>query len=444
MQTANVQLLKDLLGGLREHRYFLLLAIAYVVLGGLFQHALGRPWPFELTTRWFVRIWIWGSTLWLAAHVLARRLSSRARLTAAQFWGAVLLGATVVPVHITFQALKQSLAQVRGFPWDDTLARIDRVVHGGPAWHWYRFLLTEPSLLKVLDMLYVSWFVGLAVVVIWLSWTHQRRLRQRALLALLILWIGAGTLGAWTLASAGPCYRTAVDADAAALVDQLDASGAAMIARNNQRIVWHASETPSVAALRRRLGDAEPARRLRRAHRDHRVAAQTLDRRGGVRLRAARPCRVRDAGLALRHRRLRRRALCLGRLARGWSPPGGRAGSDPGAERDVTDRLRHPDGCGRPSRQPRNELVGPADVFAESIEHPGSRVARGGPPAGGERASPWSPMTRARTGGLPRDRTREVPASLLIQLLQGHYRAAPQTVEAVSLTTPRETRPLAE
>jgi hypothetical protein len=236
-------LLKDLLGELREHRYLLLLAIAYVVFGGLFQHALGRPWPFELTTGWFVKIWIWGSTLWLATHVLTRRLSSRARLTATQVWGAVLFGAIVVPVHITFQALKQSLAPVRGFPWDETLARLDHAVHGGPAWHWYRFLLNEPSLLKVLDMLYVSWFVCLGLVVIWLSWTHERRLRQRALLALLVLWIGAGTLGAWTLASSGPCYRTAVDADAAALVHELDASGAAVIARTNQRIVWDATET---------------------------------------------------------------------------------------------------------------------------------------------------------------------------------------------------------
>jgi hypothetical protein len=236
-------LLNDLLSTIREHRYLALIAIAYVLLGGLVQHALGRPWPFALTTSWFLKVWIWGSTIWLAAHVVGRRLLGRAPLTATQFWGAVLLGAIVVPVHITFQALKQSLGHVRGFPWDDTLARIDSVIHGGPAWHWYQFLLGFPTLLKVIDLLYVSWFVCLALMVMWLSWTHERRLRQRALLALLLLWIGAGTIGAWALASAGPCYRTGVDADAATLVARLDASGAAGIARTSQRNVWYALET---------------------------------------------------------------------------------------------------------------------------------------------------------------------------------------------------------
>ena len=66
---------------------------------------------------------------------------------------------------------------------------------------------------------------------VWLCWTPLRALRQRALLALLLLWIGAGTLGAWAFASAGPCYRTASDPDAAALIARLDASQSAFIAR---------------------------------------------------------------------------------------------------------------------------------------------------------------------------------------------------------------------
>ena len=225
---------------LLEHRVLLVLAFAYVAAGGIFQLSLGRPWPVHLTTRWFVAIWVWGSTIWLFAHVARRRVGQRAPLAGQQIWGAVLLATLAVPVQITFQAVKQSIAPIRGFPWDERLAAIDRLLHGGAAWHWYAFLFHEPTLLKLVDLLYELWFVALAALIVWLCWTPRRALRQRALLALLILWIGAGNVAAWAFASAGPCYRADRDPDAAALIAQLDASDSAHIARANERGVWAA------------------------------------------------------------------------------------------------------------------------------------------------------------------------------------------------------------
>ncbi|MEO7271576.1 MAG: phosphatase PAP2 family protein [Vicinamibacterales bacterium] len=222
-----------------EHRVLLVVALTYIALGGFVQTViLHRPWPIQVTTGWFARIWMWGSTIWLIAHVAGRRRGTRPRLSADQLIGAVLLAMLAVPVQTTFQSLKQSLGVVRGFPWDERLAAIDSAIHGGPAWHLFGFILDHPAILKTIDVLYVGWFLALLATVVWLCWTRSRLLRQQGLLALLFLWIGAGTLAAWGFASAGPCYRAAVDPDAAALLARLDASQSAMIARQNQLGVW--------------------------------------------------------------------------------------------------------------------------------------------------------------------------------------------------------------
>jgi len=223
-----------------EHRGLLTLAFTYIAAGASFQLALGRPWPIHLTTRWFASVWVWGSTIWLLVHVAGRLRGRRARLEGHQIWGAVLLATMAVPIQVTFQSIKQSIGPVRGFPWDERLAGIDRALHLGPAWHWYAFILPHPTLLKLVDLLYLFWFVALVATIVWLCWTPLRALRQRALLALLILWIGAGNVAAWAFASAGPCYRTDVDPDAAALIEQLDRSESARIARTNERHLWSA------------------------------------------------------------------------------------------------------------------------------------------------------------------------------------------------------------
>src|SRR4051794_27703825 len=99
-----------------EHRVLLLVALAYVAIGGFVQTAvLHRPWPVQITTWWFARIWMWGSTLWLMVHVVGRRRGIRARLSADQFLGALVLALLAVPIQTTFQSLKQSLGIVRGF-----------------------------------------------------------------------------------------------------------------------------------------------------------------------------------------------------------------------------------------------------------------------------------------------------------------------------------------
>jgi hypothetical protein len=55
--------------------------------------------------------------------------------------GAVLVILLVVPVHITFQSLKQAIGPGIGFHADLVLHRADVWLHGGPAWQWFGIIV---------------------------------------------------------------------------------------------------------------------------------------------------------------------------------------------------------------------------------------------------------------------------------------------------------------
>lgn len=217
---------------LYEHRIVLNLAVGYLVFGGALLLWLGRPWPVRLSTPLFLTVWSAGSAAWLAAAFLRSPRAWRACLQPVRLCGAVLVALLAVPVQITFQALKQAIVHTIGFHWDATFAVWDNAIHRGPAWRWFETLLNNRTSVRVLDLIYMSWFVLLLIVAIWACWTPHRALRQRTLIAILILWIGAGTIGAALASSAGPCY---VDRpEYRELLARLDAHGT-LFARLNQQ-----------------------------------------------------------------------------------------------------------------------------------------------------------------------------------------------------------------
>jgi hypothetical protein len=92
--------------------------------------------------------------------------------------------------------------------------------------------------------MYLMWFGGLFVFCLWASWTRHRAVRQRAVIAFLLMWIVGGTAVAYLVPSAGPVYYRHVAADVGAygpLVSRLDAvgkEGGELYARANQRMLW--------------------------------------------------------------------------------------------------------------------------------------------------------------------------------------------------------------
>jgi hypothetical protein len=228
----------------REHRLLLCLALGYIASGGLVLTAMGRRWPVQVTNRSFALAWISMSAVWLGWQYLRSPRQFRQAVTGPRVVGAILVAALLVPTQITFQALKQSIGPVIGFRADPLLHRIDVLLHGGMAWTWFEPLLMNPSWVRVVDRLYMAWFGLLFVFFFWASWSSARVLRQRALVAFLLMWIGAGTTTAWLASSAGPCYYGHVVAGVdpyEPLITRLDAIASEqgeLKARFNQKGLW--------------------------------------------------------------------------------------------------------------------------------------------------------------------------------------------------------------
>lgn len=222
-----------------EHRLILSIAVSYVLAGTALLAVLDRPWRLDPAWWLFGGVWLAGSLIWLGWQSLRDPRHFWAAVNPERLWGAVLVAALLIPVQVTFQALKQAIGAVIGFPADPWLHQLDVAIHGGPAWAW--FPLT-PWFVRTLDWLYMAWFLGLVGFFLWAAWTSHRVLRQRAIIAFLGVWIGAGTIAAAAMPSAGPCYYEAVTgqtpyAELMAGLDQIDATSG-LRARFNQRGVW--------------------------------------------------------------------------------------------------------------------------------------------------------------------------------------------------------------
>jgi membrane-associated phospholipid phosphatase len=189
---------------LDEHHVVLTLATGYIAIGGLVLTILGRPWAIQIMNWWLATVWALLSVPWLVWQLIRGRL--RAAIAPQRLGGVLVVALLALPVQITFQSLKQSIGPVLGFRNDEWLHRFDVTIHGGAPWQWLGPIVADPGWIRFIDRLYLLWFAGLITFVVWAGWTKFRVLRQRALVSLLLLWIGGGTIGAWAASSVGPCY----------------------------------------------------------------------------------------------------------------------------------------------------------------------------------------------------------------------------------------------
>lgn len=239
---------------LREHAVFLGLLAAYFAGAAMYFLILGQ-WD-----RWVVRpaypLWAIAVLTFSAGRLLAARL---ARGAGSPVWrpeamaGALLVIVTIVPFQTTFSSIKRTIDEVRGFPWDPWLAEADRVIHGGRhPWEWLSWVASDRWLTFWLDRLYLWWFPLVSLFLFWAAWTPLRRLRQRALISMVLVWVVCGNVLAFALASAGPCYYQHVVPDRPdpyerllATLDLHARSGEYVQARVLQRLLWDvATESP--------------------------------------------------------------------------------------------------------------------------------------------------------------------------------------------------------
>jgi len=124
---------------------------------------------------------------------------------ASLLWPPVLFAALMA----SFNAFKQMILPAAGFRFDPLFAELDRLVFlGNDPWRITHTIFGSPTATGLIDKAYHGWFVPMALGVMICAWLPRAswRLRTQYLLSYLVMWIGVGSLLAFLLPGAGPCF----------------------------------------------------------------------------------------------------------------------------------------------------------------------------------------------------------------------------------------------
>lgn len=106
-----------------------------------------------------------------------------------------------------FVAFKRAIPEALPFRWDDSFMKLDRIIHlGQDPWRLLQPVLGTPAVTDLIDRIYYMWFPVNYLCLTAFAWSESRVLRIRFYLSFWLVWIGLGTVVAYALSSAGPCY----------------------------------------------------------------------------------------------------------------------------------------------------------------------------------------------------------------------------------------------
>ncbi len=118
----------------------------------------------------------------------------------------------MLPIIVSiFESLKRSIPLVQPFDWDVTFMKLDHLVHfNNHPWVLLLPIVQNNLVLRLIDQLYVVWFLVLHFMTFWLAWSQQRKLRMQFFLCNILILFIIGNILATVFSSAGPCYYAKV------------------------------------------------------------------------------------------------------------------------------------------------------------------------------------------------------------------------------------------
>jgi hypothetical protein len=112
---------------------------------------------------------------------------------------------------VTFGAVKLLIPKLNPFSWDATFFAWDRALHlGVDPWRLLHPILGYPVVTFVMNVLYNLWMIVMMTMIVWQSWSADRRTRVQFLTVMLLIWALPCTVLATAWSSAGPCYYAAL------------------------------------------------------------------------------------------------------------------------------------------------------------------------------------------------------------------------------------------
>lgn len=127
---------------------------------------------------------------------------------ASLFWPPLLFALLMA----SFNAFKQMVLPAAGFAYDPAFAAADKALFMGvDPWRVTHAVLGSPDATWLVDRAYHAWFVPMSLGVLLCAWlpASTYRLRNQYLLSYIAIWIGIGSVLAFLMPSAGPCYYEA-------------------------------------------------------------------------------------------------------------------------------------------------------------------------------------------------------------------------------------------
>ncbi len=219
-----------LTGPLADHFPVILIIVLYLAAGRFAAVVLG--WPVEvhplraIANVGFLLAWLLalavGATLFVlalarvarwAAHrggrqpVIPSWADLRPLITRNRLVELVFVFALYVLFIDTFIGFKRALPEVQPFAWDADFMRVDRALHlGHHPWELLQPVLGQPRVTDLMDAVYYTWFAVNMLCLMGFLWVSSRALRIRFYVSFWLVWIVLGTVMAYALSSAGPCY----------------------------------------------------------------------------------------------------------------------------------------------------------------------------------------------------------------------------------------------
>jgi hypothetical protein len=166
--------------------------------------------PFKIIARW-------GNARWTRDRMLGL------------IWPPLLFASLMA----SFNAFKQMVLPIAGFRYDPLFAALDRALFfGEDPWRLTHAVFSSPAATGLINAAYHGWFVPMALGVAVCAWLPRAtyRLRVQYLLSYIAVWIGIGSVLAFLMPAAGPCFYASFtgDADFLPLFDRLAGQQAAL------------------------------------------------------------------------------------------------------------------------------------------------------------------------------------------------------------------------
>lgn len=150
----------------------------------------------------------------------------------------------------SFNAFKQMILPLAGFRFDPAFTALDRALFGGvDPWQITHALLGSPTATGLVDKAYHGWFLPMSVGLVACAFLPAAtyRLRTQYMLTYIGVWIGIGSVLAFLLPAAGPCFTSALvgpspsfDALHGRLLEAQAATGSPLAALRTQAMLLEA------------------------------------------------------------------------------------------------------------------------------------------------------------------------------------------------------------